>query len=192
MASQLTIFFLFFGGLQGILFSFFLLRRKLHRSGYIFLLLYFLVMLLQITLKLMSKGWLIDNWIIVYELSYQLPFLYGPLIYLFTRQLLQRQPFQSTDLLHFIPFSIVVFFLIVGLSNAESPFMLFPFFLAKFRLLFQLVSLYLYHWFAYQYWKDHRQSLQRFSPIQHFQSEWLKKFIYTSFSICVVIAFLNY
>ena len=69
MSVQLTIFFLFLGGLQGILFSFFLFRKKLLRSGYIFLLLYFMVMLLQITLKLMSKGWLIENWHVLYDLS---------------------------------------------------------------------------------------------------------------------------
>jgi AraC-like DNA-binding protein len=149
-------------------------------------------MLLQITLKLMSKGWLMENWHMIYELSYQLPFLYGPLIYLFTRQLLERQPFTKSDLMHFVPFAVVVFFFLVGSSNAESPLMLFPFFLAKFRLLFQLVSLYLYHWLALQCWKDHSQSVQQFSSIQRLQSQWLKKFVYTSFFICIAIAFLNY
>ena len=133
MFSQLTIFFLFFGGLQGVLFASFLIRRKLHRSGYVFLLLYFGVMLLQITLKLMSKGWLIDNWKVLYELSYQLPFLYGPFIYLFTRQLIQRRQFQSIDLLHFTPFAILVFFFVLGYSYSESPVVLFPFLLAKYQ-----------------------------------------------------------
>lgn len=192
MSTQLIIFFLVFGVLQGILFSVFLIRKKLHRGGYIFLLLYFLVLLLQVTLKLMSKGWLIENWHIVYELSYQLPFLYGPLIYLFTRQLLQRRPFEWQDLVHFLPFTMIAFFFIVGFSNADSPLMLFPFFLAKFRLLFQLVSLYLYHWLALQTWRDHRKSVQRFSSIEHLKLEWLKKFVYTSFFVCLFIAVLNY
>ena len=192
MSAQLTIFFLFFGGLQGILFSFFLIRKKLHRSGYLFLLLYFFVMLLQITLKLMSKGWLIENWQVLYELSYQLPFLYGPLIYLFTKQLLQRQLFQWPDLFHFIPFAILVFFFIVGHLNTESPTVLFPFLLVKSRLVMQLVSLYLYHYLALQYWLDNRRSVQRFSPPGQLQLGWLKKFIYSSFFVCAAIAFLNY
>jgi AraC-like DNA-binding protein len=192
MSSDLTIFFLFFGGLQGILFSLFLFRKKLHHSGYFFLLLYFMVMLLQITLKLMSKGWLMHNWTILYELSYQLPFLYGPLIYLFTKQILLRQTFQWSDLLHFIPFAIVVFFFLVGYSYAESPMMLFPFLLAKSRLLLQLVSLYLYHWLSRQCWLEKNQSGDKFSFVQHFQFQWLKKFIYASFFICISISVLNY
>ena len=126
MSSQLTIFLLFFGGLQGLLFSSFLFRKKLHKAGYICLLLYFAVLLLQITLKLMSKGWLIDNWMPVYELSYQLPFLYGPLLYLFVRQLLYQQSFKYSDLLHFVPFFILALFFALGYSFRESPIALLP------------------------------------------------------------------
>ena len=190
MSSQLTIFFLVFGGLQGILLSAFLIRKKLHRSAYIFLLLYFGVMLLQITLKLMSKGWLMDNWKVLYELSYQLPFLYGPFIYLFTRQLIQRRSFQSVDLLHFGPFTILVFFLVLGYSYAESPIVLFPFLLLKFRLLLQLVSLYLYHWFAFQCLESRSQYIDRYYSAHQFN--WLKRFIFISFLSCGAVAVLNY
>lgn len=192
MFSQLIIFFLFFGGLSGLLFTSFLLLKRLHSSGNLSLLIYFCVMLLQITLKLMDESWLIDNWHVLYELSFQLPFLYGPLMYLFMRQLVHRQSFRQHDLIHFIPFAIVVFFCVVGYTNAESPLMLFPFLLAKFRLLFQLVSLYLYHWLALQCWKEHRQSFQRFSFFQSFKSLWLMKFAYTSFFVCAAVVFLNY
>ena len=87
MPVQVTIFLLLFGGLQGILFTLFLVRKKLHRSGYIFLLFYFAVLLMQITLKVMSKGWLMGNWPLLYQASYHLPFLYGPLAFLFARQM---------------------------------------------------------------------------------------------------------
>ena len=190
MSSQLTIFFLVFGGLQGILLSAFLIRKKLHRSAYIFLLLYFGVMLLQITLKLMNKGWLMDNWEVLYELSYQLPFLYGPFIYLFTRQLLQRRSFQSVDLLHFAPFGILVFFFVLGYSYPESPIVLFPFLLIKFRLLLQLVSLYLYHWFAFQCLRSNSQYIERYYSSHQFN--WLKRFIFISFLACSAVAVLNY
>ena len=192
MSSQLTIFLLVFGGLQGILFSIFLIRKKLHHSGYIYLLFYFAVMLLQIALKLMSKGWLMENWNVVYELSYQLPFLYGPLIYLFVRQLIQKTPFQRTDLFHFVPFAMLVFFFIIGHLHDESPAVLFPFLLVKFRLLLQITSLYLYHWLALQCWMDSRQTNHRFSSTLESQFKWLKKFIYSSFFVCVAIAFLNF
>ena len=189
MSSQVTIFLLFFGGLQGLLFSVFLIRKKLHRSGYIFLLLYFAVMLLQITLKLMSKGWLMDNWKMLYELSYQLPFLYGPLIYLFVRQMAERRRFQMSDLLHFTPFAVLILFFGLGYAYEESPIVLFPFLLAKFRLVLQLLSIYVYHWFALQCLNSHLASdSYRVTP----QGQWLKKFIYASFVVCGTVAVINF
>src|SRR5215207_8583329 len=101
MPVQLNIFLLLFGGLQGILFTLFLVRKKLYRSGYIFLLLYFGVLLLQIVLKVMSKAWLMENWQVFYFLSYQLPFLYGPLIYFFTARQTGRS-FKPAHFLHFL------------------------------------------------------------------------------------------
>ncbi len=190
MSGQLTIFFLFFGGLQGLLFTSFLIRKKLHRSGYIFLLLYFAVMLLQITLKLMSKGWLTENWKVLYELSYQLPFLYGPLIYLFTRQLVQRESLRKADLFHFTPFILLGFYFMLGYSYAESPTVLFPFLFAKFRLVLQLVSLYIYHWFALQCLKNNAQYIDRYYPAYQFR--WLQRFVYVSLVVCMVLALLNF
>ncbi|MEI9909370.1 MAG: hypothetical protein WDO71_06730 [Bacteroidota bacterium] len=81
MPAQLNIFLLLFGALQGLLLSLFLVKKKLHRNGYVFLLLYFGVMLLQITLKVMSKSWLWEYWHFLYSISYFLPLLYGPLIF---------------------------------------------------------------------------------------------------------------
>lgn len=189
MSSQLTIFFLFFGGLQGLLFSFFLIKKKLHRSGYIFLLLYFGVILLQITLKLMSKGWLMENWKLLYGISYQLPFLYGPLLYLFVRQIMHRQFFRWADLLHFTPFLVLSLFFGLGYAYPESPIMLFPLLLAKFRLILQLVSIYVYHWFALQF-------LRPGSPTEAYtstqQARWLKKFVYASLVVCSSVALVNY
>lgn len=190
MSAQLTIFFLFFGGLQGILFSFFLIRKKLHRSAYAFLLLYFAVLLLQITLKLMSKGWLTENWRVLYDLSYQLPLLYGPLIYLFVRQLLQRQSFRLVDLYHITPFVILSFYFMLGYSYAESPAVLFPFLFLKFRLVLQLVSLSVYHWFALQCIKNHSHYIERYYPSHQFR--WIQKFVFVSLVVCIAVALLNF
>ena len=88
MPAQLNIFLLLFGGLQGLLLLLFLVKKKLYSGGYIFLLLYFAVMLLQITLKVMNKLWLMQNWGFLYEVTHFLPLLYGPLVFLFARQLL--------------------------------------------------------------------------------------------------------
>ena len=88
MPVQLNIFLLLFGGLQGLLLSLFLVRKRTYRSGYIFLIAYILVMLLQITMKVVSKIWLMENMPTLYSLSYRLPLLYGPLAYLMVVYLL--------------------------------------------------------------------------------------------------------
>jgi len=113
MAAQLIIFLMLFGGLQGILLFLFLIRKKLYHSGYIFLLLYFAVMLLQITLKIMSKTWLMNNWGFLYGLSYFLPLLYGPLIFLFASQVLSAHKLRSQVWLHFLPFSMGFLYLVL-------------------------------------------------------------------------------
>ena len=58
MSSQLIIFFLLFGVLQGILITLFFIRRKMYRNGYLYLLIYMGILLLQLTLKVMNKAWL--------------------------------------------------------------------------------------------------------------------------------------
>jgi len=133
MPLQVNIFLLLFGGLQGVLFTLFLVRKKLYRHGHIFLLLYFAVLLLQITLKVMSKAWLMHNWSQLYQLSYQLPFLYGPLIYLFVRKATGQQTFSITDTFHIIP--LVAGFYLPG----------------EVRLILQLTSLGIYHFLAWQH-----------------------------------------
>ena len=61
MPLQVNIFLLLFGALQGIFLSVVLLKKKVHQSGYFFLVAYLGVMILQITLKVMSKIWLLNN-----------------------------------------------------------------------------------------------------------------------------------
>ena len=193
MSIQLNIFLLLFGGLQGLLFTLFLIRKKLHRHGYAFLLVYFGVMLLQIVLKVMSKGWLMQNWDVVYSASYQLPFLYGPLAFLFVKQITTRQKFRLIDLLHFVPF-VFSFALVFSRDySALSEQILWYFFQGKTRLSFQLISLGVYHLLAYNLWQKHTQSLKKyFSNIEQLQLKWLRNFIVMSVVICSVIAITIY
>src|SRR6266487_2932624 len=128
MPVQVNIFLLLFGGLQGIFLSVVLLKKKLHRSGYFFLVAYLAVMILQITLKVMSKISLLHNLIPLYTLSSLFPLLYGPLIYFFVKQFLLKTTFKSIDILHFLPFIIVVLYFVSGIPYKEPPFLLIPFF----------------------------------------------------------------
>jgi AraC-like DNA-binding protein len=189
MPIQLNIFLLLFGGLQGLLFTAFLIRRKLHRHGYAFLLIYFGVMLLQIVLKVMSKGWLMENWFFAYQLSYQLPFLYGPLAFLFVRQLTTRQNFRAVDALHFLAFVVPATLLFLGQASPLADDVLYVLFSREKRVVLQLLSLGIYHWLAYKLWQRHNQSLKKyFSNIEQLQLSWLRKFILLSFAICSIIA----
>lgn len=192
MPVQLNIFLLLFGGLQGLLFTIFLIRKKLYRAGYIFLLLYFAVLLLQVVLKVMSKGWLMQNWGTLYQISYQLPFLYGPLIYLFARQQTNNGGTRQRDILHFLPFAIT-FSLLNMRSIGFADQLQFLFFEGERRLVLQLVSLSVYHWLAYRCWQQHSSSIKKYySDIQKLQLGWLRRFIILSFLLCTIIAFTIY
>jgi AraC-like DNA-binding protein len=189
MPLQLNIFLLLFGGLQGLLLSLFLIKRKLYSKGYLFLLLYFGVMLLQITLKVMSKSWLWQHWRYLYDISYFLPLLYGPLIYLFARQLLLRKRFRAADLLHLLPFAFLLLFLIQGSFFSLSRQWGIFFYSRDSGLVFQLISLLAYHWLALQCWRQYKDSLQHyFSDTQRLQANWIRQFITVSLLACTLIA----
>jgi len=86
MGLQVNIFLLLFGGLQGVMLALFLIYKKLYNTAYVYLLLYLGTILLQLTLKVMNKLWLMDHWPVLYNMSHYLPLLYGPLVYLFVKQ----------------------------------------------------------------------------------------------------------
>lgn len=92
------------GALQGVLVSFFLLRNKSKHPSHIFLVLFIIVITLQLAFKVISKGWLWHNVNLIYQLSYNLPYLAGPLFYLFIRRRVNKNPFKIIDSLHFLPF----------------------------------------------------------------------------------------
>lgn len=189
MPAQLNIFLLLFGGLQGLLVSLFLIRKKLYRSGYIFLLLYFGVMLMQITLKVMSKAWLIQNWAALYWMSYLLPLLYGPLVFLFVRRLLLNKSFRSVDLLHFLPFVFLAFGFILPYGDFFSQKTLRAFYGVRTELIIQVISLLLYHGWAMHSWYRHKNVLRSyFSDTHRLQANWVRQFIIASFLVSIVIA----
>jgi AraC-like DNA-binding protein len=189
MPLQLNIFLLLFGGLQGVLFSLFLLRKKLYQGGYIFLLLYMGVMLLQLTLKVMSKVWLMQNWSDLYSLSQYLPLLYGPLAWLFVKYLLKRGSFDNRDLLHFIPLLFIGFYIPVTYSGAGVDWLDFFVVGPQRRLFLILLSLGIYHWMAWRCWQQHRSALQQYySDTTKLQLNWLRQFIIVSAIVGLLIA----
>ncbi len=189
MPAQLNIFLLLFGGLQGLLLLLFLVKRKLYSGGYIFLLLYFAVMLLQITLKVMNKLWLMQNWGLLYEVTHFLPLLYGPLVYLFARQLLLSKNFRITEYLHFLPFALMFFYLLLAIKFSFSIPALNFFYRSDTGMVMQLFSISLYHGLALHIWLKYRKSLKNFfSETQRLQMSWIRQFIICSLIVCTVIA----
>jgi len=114
VVHQLNIFLLAFGALQGALLSFFLLRKKEKDVSKGAFVVFLLVIGLQLTFKVVAKGWLIHNVNLLYWLSYSLPLLIGPSIYLFIRSRERDTALKATDLLHVIPFVVYFVHILIG------------------------------------------------------------------------------
>src|SRR5688572_23767706 len=117
MSHQANIFILMFGALQGILLSLWMIRYEKKRISNRYLSAFLIVVGLQLTFKVISKTWVMDNALIPYVISYKLPYLIGPLLYLFVISR-QQETWKPLDLLHFIPF--VFFTAIEFLWNGPS------------------------------------------------------------------------
>ena len=151
MYLNILIFILLFGLLQGILLVLVLLTQKKIRSFHIFLGAYIVVMLLQVAFKVLDKMWLLNALPQSYFLSYYLPFLYGPLIFLFSLCYVEKNfSWKWKHLLHFIPF--LVFMLFYAFANPQfyPPAIIRFLFKPLPRLIFQLGSLVIYHALAFR------------------------------------------
>lgn len=70
---------------------------------------------LQLTFKVITKGWLWNNVQLMYLLSYSLPLLIGPSIYLFIRSR-RNIPLKRMDSLHAVPFTLLFLNTLLGES----------------------------------------------------------------------------
>lgn len=193
MPVQVNIFLLLFGALQGIFLSAILLQKKVHKAGYSYLVVYLAVMVIQVTLKVMSKAWLLDNLQPLYTFSYYFPLLYGPLLYFFISHLLHHKHTGAYSYLHFLPFAAAGFF--IALTNfhiGNSP-VVDVFFSPAGRLVAELLSVCIYHALAYRNWQKQQQSLkENYSDLTWLRSAWIKKFIGISFIVCILITIVIY
>lgn len=108
MSHQVNIFLLILGASQGALMSWYLLRKQTHHLANTYFLLILVTIGLQMTFKVLSKVWLTHHVELLYFMSYNLPFLIGPFLYLYVRSLNGR-PFKRADLFHFLPFVLTTF-----------------------------------------------------------------------------------
>jgi len=193
MQVQINIWLLLLGGLQALLLSLVLVKKKTYRYGYGFLIAYLLVITAQILFKVLDKQWLIEGMTNTYFLSYKFPLLYGPLVFLFTKHLTQpSKSFSPIDTLHFLPFLYSV--LVINLVDGRGMFSFFYFALRGIPGLFlQVGSLLCYHLLSLKLWKQHNTKVKDFfSDLHIFKTQWIRKFIFYSLFICLAISILSY
>jgi AraC-like DNA-binding protein len=146
MTHQLNIFLLLFGALQGGLLSIWFLRNQKKKIANLYFALFLIVIGLQLTFKVVSKGWLMDNVYLGYILSYKFPYLVGPLLYLYIKGR-KENVFRKTDLLHFIPFAISCLYAVASHYN----YWLYNFQWHTYtRAGFQLISVFAYGYLAFR------------------------------------------
>ncbi|QHT65990.1 AraC family transcriptional regulator [Rhodocytophaga rosea] len=105
MIHQANIFLLLFGALQGALLSLWFFRNHRKELSNVYMGVFLVIVGLQLTFKVITKVWLMENVLYLYGLSYQFPLLIGPILYLYT-QSKNTNTFHRKDLLHFVPFLI--------------------------------------------------------------------------------------
>lgn len=193
MSNQVNIFLLLFGGLQGFLLSVLLIKKRSYQIGYGFLITYLLVMIVQVLFKVISKVWLMENLHVYYSISSKLPLLYGPLVYLFTRDILrQHRSHAVSDALHFLPFLFIAGVIFLTDNYFFSGWIQFLFYSTSGTIL-QTGSLLVYHYLALAEWQRHFERVKDyFSNVGQLRMQWLKKFIIASFFVCTAISLLIY
>lgn len=177
-ALQLNIFLLALGAVQGLLLSLLLFRKRKVLPGYFFLAGYLGVMLLQVMMKIASKLWLMQNIDPLYQFSYQLPFLYGPLLYLFVVRYTNHRKLQVKDWLHFVPVLLVIAAMIVPGMYDTLPAFFNLLFDSKYAAPLQVIGIVAYHVSAFFI-------LKKFSRQR---AQWLKQLTIVSMVVCSIVA----
>lgn len=135
MPHQLNVFILLFGALQGFLLSFWFLKNSRDKWANWWFGLFLFVIGLQLTVKVITKSWLIEHALIPYKLHYTLPYLVGPLLFLYIRARGQKT-FRYRSLLHLLPFIFFTGLSFISLRRLGLPFNYFhPYLQAAFQLL---------------------------------------------------------
>src|SRR5260221_7697631 len=125
---QVNILLLCLGAIQGILLFLLLFKKRHSLPGYFFLAAYLTVMVLQVIMKLASKLWLMQTMGPLYTFSYNLPFLYGPLTWLFVCSITGQRQTNKKDILHFLPSLIVITSFVFSNLYKYAPIILWPLF----------------------------------------------------------------
>lgn len=176
-ALQVNILLLSLGAIQGVLLFILLFKKRKFLPGYAFLAAYLGIMLLQVTMKIAGKAWLMQNVDPLYQFSYQLPFLYGPLLYLFVVRYTAQRPLRIKDIFHFLPAVIVIGVFIFERPNQHLPGIFMIFFNYTMTAPLQVTSIVIYHLTAFYI-------LDKYSR----NTRWMKQFTLLSMVVCSMVA----
>ncbi len=176
---------LLLGGLQGLLLCLLLWRKKAGREGYGWLMAYLLVLMAQLTFKILDKWWMMQNLHSAYQISYLFPFLYGPLVWLFTKRFAgDSGRFRPLHLLHFLPF-LLSWVVVLGVYTYPLAGVLFRALHSWSGLAVQIALLGSYHYLALKQSGALTPDIHSIS-----RQRWLRRFIVHSWWICSVISCL--
>ncbi len=192
MSIQAAIFLLLMGALQGVLFVLLLIQKKLYRNGYVFLLLYLGVFLLQLIFKLMNKIWLMDNLSAFYSVTHYLLLLSGPLAFLFTKELVLQKGFKPASLIHFLPFISVAILVSITPYGTIPLFIIRPLLNPDIRLTILLLSICFYHISALAILRHAYLSIEKPADRNVLLKPWLRNFLQLSLIVCCITAFALY
>jgi hypothetical protein len=130
-----------------------------------------------------------NHWSFLYSLSYFLPLLYGPLIFLFARQVLSSHRLRLSAWLHFVPFALGFLYLILERQFDFFHPMINGLFRSESGMLVQLASITIYHGLAMHHWSRHKRTLKNyFSETHRLQVNWIRQLVVSSFVVCSIIA----
>lgn len=180
MTTGLNIVLLALGALQSIFLFLLLFKKRNILPGYSFLAAYLLVLILQITFKLASKVWLMQHVGLLYTFSYQLPFLYGPLAWLFVRQITGLQRVNKKDIAHFIPAALVMTAFILSDIFNSLAIPVWLLFNRAVTMALQLLSIIVYHFLAFNLWKQFSNKVQATGSLHNYLMVWLRQFVIAS------------
>ncbi len=179
------------------MFAFLLLTKRKHTVVAVLLIIFMLLASFQALLNAFDTRSFFMTYPHLSRISWVLPTMFGPLIYLFTYYLTSRQPrFRNRDLLNFIPFAVYFVLLLPWFVQSADD---------KRALLddFEALSVFDFGWMnqfsipwtlAYlllslrQLQRYRRELADTHSEISLYQFQWLRQFIYIVLTILIISA----
>lgn len=195
-----------FGGLQALLLVVFLVRKKANnKANKILVLLVFLLGFSCVVYSFNNLDFYIQFPHFI-RIDWGIPLLFGPLIYLYTKRLLNKEKSQEKDSLHFLPYFINVVVLIpFFIKPSEKKIQILDYFTASItggtdyysfynfllKLIISIVSIsYAYNSIKIvQNYKD--KLLSEYSSTEKLRLDWLRDFLYCFMLLSVAFAIIS-